>query len=294
MKLLKVLLSTILILAIFTSCSSQSTDEMISKAEYDEQVAILNNRIAELESELATLQSIIDNNGSGSVEPLDFLVSIKSESGVVEVTSNLRQQFNVFARDYRMSALPTMDGYESFFNYESGQEYSNFALAVFYALRYNDYQDISKDDMQALLIDLFAAEGEYEPMIHENYFKIAKYVDGVYSPWPEGAKDPDREFYYLASLNSEQSGDTVRVNATFLNYYFNDTSIYEPGANEIVLANKVAELGCSDLEAAAILMANGEISELTSQSSFEVEMIVDPTKSPTESGFFKFAKVIEK
>ncbi|MDD2569076.1 MAG: hypothetical protein PHQ49_05450 [Clostridia bacterium] len=127
-----------------------------------------------------------------------FLENVVNMRGNIKITPALRKSFNEFAKAYCWVYLPDMDSYESFFestHYADSYGYPNFADAVFYVLKYLDVQNkISEDDMQTAVSALFAAKNKYEPMIHQNYPKFAKYENGYYLPWPEGERDSNRVF----------------------------------------------------------------------------------------------------
>ncbi len=63
------------------------------------------------------------------------------------------------------------------------------------------------------------------------------------------------------------------ITVRYESFYFNDP-IYEPGDNEKWLAEKSQEMGISDMQAAAQLIANGEMQELTSNREFETTIYI--------------------
>jgi len=223
-----------------------------------------------------------DNNNQTSKQPTTqkFIENVVNMRGSIEITPELRESFNTFARDYYWIYLPDMDGYESFFDtdhYANSYGYPNFADAVFYVLYYSGEQKISADDMQSTIYDLFAAKNQYKPMIHQDYPKFANYENGYYSPWIESGLDHAREFYLLTALDIQQENDSAPIYITvrLQNYYFEDMSIYEAGDAEKWLSEKAQEMGYTDLDAAAQLIANGEISALSGKKEWETTMIVD-------------------
>lgn len=230
-----------------------------------------------------------------SAEPTgaSFMENVINKRGAIEITPSLRESFNAFARDYQWTYLPDMDGYESFFeadDYADSFGYTNFGYAVFYVLHYTGEQKISENDMQNYLYALFAAKNHYEPMIHRDYRKLANYENGYYSPWIEEIPDPEREFYLLTALDVRQddASGPVYITVNLKNYYFADTSDYEAGDAEKWLAQKAQEMGCNDLEAAAKLIANGEIGELPGRVEYETTMVVDKAEKSSEDLAFKF------
>lgn len=207
-----------------------------------------------------------------------FIESVINERGSVKITSEMRKRFNLFARDYRWIYMPDMDGYESFFDtttYAKSYGYTNFADAVFYVLSYMRYPEKMSDEaMQNAIIKLFAAKGSYKQMPHQAYRKIANHANGYYSPWPESGYDHDRMFYLLTSLNVAKDHDIINITVRLNTYYFNDAS-YQPGVNENWLAAKSKELGIPELEAAAKLVASGEIDEIAGRYEFETTIRID-------------------
>ena len=63
----------------------------------------------------------------------DFIKSIIDKRGSVEITNEIRENFNIFARDYRWVYMPDMNYYESFFeanDYAKSFRHNNFGFAV--------------------------------------------------------------------------------------------------------------------------------------------------------------------
>jgi hypothetical protein len=197
----------------------------------------------------------------------------------------MRQRFNLFARDYRLIYLPDMNYYESFFEaneYAKSFGYNNFGFAVFYVLQYMKCPEKMSDKaMQNAVMNLFVNKNEdtyavnYKEMPHQAYRKLANYEDGYYSPWPEGGLDHDRMFYLLTGLDIVQEGSHV-VYITFRakGYYFNDINVYEAGENEKWLAEKSKKLGITELQAAAKLIASGEMEELKGDKEFKTTIYI--------------------
>lgn len=210
----------------------------------------------------------------------DFIKSIIDKRGEVVITEEMRERFNLFARDYRFFYLPDLNYYESFFEanpYAQSFGHNNFGFAVFYVLSYMGFPEkMSAEAMQNAIQSLFVAkdsddyESNYQDMPHQVYGKLANYQDGYYSPRPEGGLDHDRMFYLLTGLHITQEGPTfVYITVRTASYYFNDPS-YRPGVKENWLAEKSKELGIPDLQAAAKLIANGEIAELKGDRELDV------------------------
>ncbi|NLV22279.1 MAG: hypothetical protein GXY49_09875 [Syntrophomonadaceae bacterium] len=208
----------------------------------------------------------------------DFIKSVINERGNVEITDDMREKFNLFARDYRWCYMPDMNYYESFFDaneYTQSLGYNNFGFAVFYVLNYMKCPEkISDNDMQNAIQSLFVAKQGYKDMPHQAYRKLADYEDGYYSPWPEGGLDHNRMFYLLTKLEIVQHGaDGVYITVCAKNYYFNDSG-YEPGENEKWLIEKSNKMGMPDMQAAAKLVKNGEMKELKGDSNFETTIYI--------------------
>jgi len=210
----------------------------------------------------------------------NFIKSIADKGGRVEITEDMRERFNLFARDYRWCYLPDMDGYESFLDtkrYADTSGHSNFAEAVFYVIHYMRCPEkMSSQAMQNAVQSLFVAKGSYQDMPHQAYFKAANYENGYYSPWPEGMPDFNRMFYLLTSLDVQQQGTgEVYITIRAKDYYFNDPDIYEAGENEKWLAAKAEELGTSDLQAAAQLLASGKMEGIEGSHEYETTLVVN-------------------
>jgi len=209
----------------------------------------------------------------------NFIGSIIDQDGSVVITPEMRESFNLFARDYRWIYMPDMDGYESFFettHWGDSYGHTNFSDAVFYVLQYMHCPEkISDKAMEDAIHNLFYAKDDYEEMPHQAYRKFARYENGYYSPWPEGGRDHERMFYLLAAMDVQdiKAHDlyiTVRATA----YYFEDTSVFEAGENEKWLAEKAKDLGIPDLQAAAKLLASGEMAEIEGDYEFETTMCI--------------------
>lgn len=205
-----------------------------------------------------------------------FVRSVANERGKVEITEEIRKSFNLFARDYRWIYLPDMDGYESFFemtNYGDTYSYTNFAGGVFYMLSYMKYPEVmGADAMEEAIQSLFAAKGSYGPMPHQAYPKMARYEGGYYSPAPEGGLNHDRMFYLLTAMEiTEKEDDAVYIKVRAQSYYFHDPG-YEPGKNELWIAEKAKELDMDEMEAAAKLIAGGNMEGI--EAGFEYETMI--------------------
>ncbi len=209
----------------------------------------------------------------------DFIESVIDQHGSAAITSEMRESFNLFARDYRWIYIPDMDGYESFFetthDYASSFGYTNFADTVFYVLQYMGCPEkMSNKAMEDAIQSLFAAKDSYEQMPHQAYRKFANYEDGYYSPWPEGGIDHNRMFYLLTAMDvHHEASENVSITVRVTSYYFNDPG-YEPGENEKWLAEKAKELEIPELQAAAELIASGEMEELEGDHEYETTMYI--------------------
>lgn len=205
---------------------------------------------------------------------------IGQDAGSVEISPEMRESFNLFARDYRWLYMPDMDGYESFFcknpYWGESHGYTNFADAVFYVLQYMHCPEKMSDKaMEDAIHNLFVAKDGYEKMPHQAYRKFACYEDGYYSPWPEGGRDHERMFYLLTALDvQDDEAHDLYITVRTTSYYFEDTSVFEAGENEKWLAEKAKELGIPDLQAAARLLASGEIAEIAGEYEFETRMFI--------------------
>lgn len=214
-----------------------------------------------------------------------FIEKIIHERGGVKITAELRELFNLFARDYRLVYLPDMNYYESFFeanDYAKSFGYTNFGFAVGYVLSYMRYPEKMSDEaMEYAIRYLFVNEDRdaygvnYKDMPHQEYPKLANYEDGYYSPWPEGGLDHDRMFYLLTGLDIEQEGNhAVYITVRAKSYYFNDPNHYVAGDNEKWLAEKSKRMGIPDLQAAAKLIAGGQMEELKGDQEFETTIYI--------------------
>jgi len=210
---------------------------------------------------------------------VDFIKNIIHERGSVKITAEMRELFNLFARDYRFVYLPDMNYYESFFEaneYAKSFGYTNFGFAVFYVLQYMRCPEKMSDEaMQNAVQNLFVDKNldvyrmNYKDMPHCPYPKLANYENGYYSPCSEGGLDHDRMFYLLTGLDIVQEGySDLYITVRTKSYYFNDPS-YKPGENEKWLAEKSKEMGIPDMQAAVKLIANGEMKELKGDHEFE-------------------------
>lgn len=218
----------------------------------------------------------------------DFIKSIVDKRGSVEITKEMRERFNLFARDYRLVYLPDMEYYESFFDanqYAQSFCYNNFGFAVFYVLHYLRCPErVEAETMQNAIQSLFVAKGSYTDMKHQSFDKLAKYEDGYYSPWPEGGPDHNRMFYLLTGLDIEQKGTNgLYITVRSKNYYFNDPNVYVAGENEKWLAEKMKEMGLSDLEAAAELIASGDMVGLPGRRESETILYIELNGQNPES-----------
>ena len=208
----------------------------------------------------------------------NFIESIIDQRGNVKITDEMRENFNLFARDYRWEYIPDMNYYESFFEanqYAQSFGYNNFGFAVFYVLQYMDCPEkMSNEEMQNAINSLFVAKESYKDMPHQAYRKLANYEEGYYSPWPEGGLDFERMFYLLTGLGIVEETEGVYITVRAQSYYFNDPDVYEPGENEKWLAEKAKKLGIPDLQAAEKLIVSGEMCELNSKEESETTIYI--------------------
>jgi len=250
--------------------------------------ALTNANELEPDSDTGNIDTI--NNNEQSQETLevqfiiypsgpDFIKSIVDQRGSVEITNEMRESFNLFARDYRLCYMPDMDGYDSFFettHYANSFGYPNFADAVFYVLHYMKCPEkMSDESMQNAIQSLFVAKQSYKDMPHQAYRKIANYEDSYYSPWPEGGLDHNRMFYLLTAMDIEQEGANVAyITVRASSYYFDDPTVYEMGENEKWLAERSKEMGIPDLQAATKLIAGDEMEGIEGHEEFETTIYV--------------------
>lgn len=279
---------------IITGCSQQEKNELpTTNGPIQEAVAPdshqKGNGKVEVERDSDTSSTDTSSNSEQKQEPSevpftfypsgpDFIKSIIDERGRIEITNEMRERFSLFARDYRFVYMPDMNYYESFFEanqYTKSFGYNNFGFAVFYVLQYMKCPERMSDEaMQNAIKNLFVAKDSYKNIPHQAFRKLANYEDGYYSPWPEGGLDHDRMFYLLTGLDIDQEGSNVDyITMRFKSYYFNDPS-YQPGENEKWLAEKTKKLGISDLQAAAKLIASGDMEELKGDSEFETTIYI--------------------
>lgn len=217
-----------------------------------------------------------------------FIQSIVNQRGSVEITSEIRERFNLFARDYRWVYLPDMEYYESFFEanrYAQSFGYNNFGYAAFYVLHYLRCQErIEADTMQNAIQSLFVAKESYADMPHQPFSKLANYIDGYYSPIPEGGFDHNRMFYLLTGLEIQPEGtDGFYIRVRSKRYYFNDPNVYVAGENEKWLAQKAKEMEVSDLEAAVQLIASGEMIGLDNNRESETTLYIQLKDQSSEN-----------
>ncbi len=217
----------------------------------------------------------------------DFIKSIIGQRGSVEITREMREKFNLFARDYKWVYLPDMNYYESFFEaneYAESFGHNNFGFAAFYVLQYMDCpEQMSADAMQLAIQSLFAAKESYQDMPHQNYGRLANFEGGYYSPPREGGLYHERMFYLLTGLEVVQEGSNdIYITARAQSYYFNHPS-YKPGENEKWLDAKAKEMGISDMQAAAQLLASGEMAELQDGSEYETKMHIKLDRQKPDS-----------
>lgn len=212
----------------------------------------------------------------------DFVKSIIEKRSNVEITDEMRERFNIFARDYRFFYMPDMNYYDSFFEaneYAKSFGHNNFGFAVFYVLSYMRFPEkmsaeAMQNAIQSLFVDKDSAdyESNYKDMPHQVYGKLANYKDGYYSPRPEGGLDHDRMFYLLTGLNiTQEDSNVVYITVNTTSYYFNDPS-YMPSENEKWLAEESEKLGTSDMKTAAKLITSGEMAELKGDREFKITM----------------------
>ena len=87
--------------------------------------------------------------------------------------------------------------------------------------------------------------------------------------------DHNRKFYLLTKLDIvPHETDGVYITVHTKEYYFHD-SLYEPGENEKWLAEKSQELGIPEMQAAAKLLANGEMEEIEGRYEFETIIYIN-------------------
>jgi hypothetical protein len=249
------------------------------------------NCTTDIESDSETINSSEQNQVSSETQFTfypsgeDFIKNIINERGKVEINNEMRERFNLFARDYRLVYMPDMNYYESFFESDKLAKslgYNNFGYAVFYVLHYMGCPErMSAKDVQNAIQSLFVDkdsddyESNYKDMRHQAYRELANYENGYYSPWPKDELDYNRTFYLLTGLNIVQEGSSVvYITVRAKIYYFNDTNIYEAGENEKWLAEKSKKLGIPDLEAAAKLIASGVMEELKGDREIETTIRV--------------------
>jgi hypothetical protein len=276
-----------------TGCHQQERNRLLSRKDSIKEVVVSDSSKNENLNETINDESNSDNfnsseqrQGTSEVQFTfypsgeDFIRIIIDNRGRVEITNEMREHFNLFARDYRLTYIPEMNYYESFFEVDQFAKsfgYNNLGYAVFYILQYMGCPEKMSDEaMQNAIQSLFVSkdsedyESNYKDMPHQAYRKLANYENGYYSPWPEGGLDHNRMFYLLTGLNIVQEGSSVaNITVRAKSYYFNDTNIYEAGENEKWIAEKSKELNISELEAVTKLITSGEMGKLKGNREIE-------------------------
>lgn len=201
-----------------------------------------------------------------------FVQSIlQSTENQNNITPELRQQYNLMARNFYFCYLPEFNDYAE-------AVAANAGSFVFYTLWPVQENPVPQYEIEQKLSDLFVGFDQAPPFVHQDFGRYAWYEDGCYTLPPEGCPDFEREFYLLHGLEinpAPNGSDQTYLFCTATNYYFNDIEVYEPGPDEQWLHEKATALGLDDLDAANQLLADGGLSELEPKLVLQTVIVIN-------------------
>ena len=175
--------------------------------------------------------------------------------GSIDITYNIKRQFNQMGEDYRFSFMPKVAWYD----------FESIGAAISYMLftwtgEFGTFPEKApQDQAEARLRKIFAApNNEYPRIDHQPYRKWVMYDGAAYKLWPE-SYNTNTMIYDLTELKEQHAGGYTYYTATANEYGFDVdvNSSYEPGENEkFLLANSKA-MGLDYNAALEKLLENG-------------------------------------
>lgn len=216
-------------------------------------------------------QTPAEQNDNGLGQTAFMQAILQSAENQDNITPELRQKYNLMARDFYFCYLPEFNDYAQAVEAAAGP-------FVFYTLWPVQENPVPQYEIEQKLAELFVGFEQAPPFVHQDFGRYAWYEDGCYTLPPEGCPDFKREFYLLTSLEvkpAPDGSDQIYVFCTATNYYFNDIEVYEPGPDELWLHEQATALGLDDLEAAKYLLADGSLSELEPQIVIQTVLVID-------------------
>jgi hypothetical protein len=170
-----------------------------------------------------------------------LLQAIKDSSittdGSIDITDNIKLEFNQMGEDYRFFFMPKVAWYD----FESIGAAMSYMLFTWTGEFGTFPEKAPQYQAEARLRKIFAApNNEYPQIEHQPYTKSVVYDGAAYTPWPE-SYNSNTMIYDLTKLTKRQEGDYTYYTATANEYGFDVdvNSPYEAGENgDIIDAQK--------------------------------------------------------
>ena len=196
-----------------------------------------------------------------------------AKDGNIEITYNIKREFNQMGEDYRFFFMPEV----AWYRFESTGAAISYVLFI-WAGEFGSFPEKApKYEAEARLRKIFAApNNEYPKLEHQAYMKFVKFDGEAYTPWP-GSYNADNMIYDLVELKIRQEGDYTYYTATANEYGFNVIGIgyYEPGENEKLLIAKAEALGLDYNDTLEKLLEAGDIIEAKKSRTYTIEFRVE-------------------
>jgi hypothetical protein len=191
--------------------------------------------------------------------------------GRIDITVDIKRQFNQMGTDYRFFFMPVVNWYD----FES----TGTALAYLFFTWTGDFgtfpESIPKNEAEARLRKIFAAPNNVYPQLeHQPYRKSVMFDGEAYTPWPESYNDSTM-IYNLVDLRVRQDGDYTYYAASADEYQFDLAGHYEPGENEKFLFARAETLGLDYPATLAKLLETGEISAAHKSRTYAIEFRIE-------------------
>ncbi len=205
----------------------------------------------------------------------DLLTAIKnspvSNAGKIEITDDIKRDFNQMGEDYRLFFMPEVN----WFDFESTGAAISYMLFTWTGEFGSFPESLSPYQAEARLRKVFAAPDDvYPPLIHQTYPKFVQFDGKSYSPWPE-SYNTDTMVYDLVELKQRNGGDYIYYTAIANEYGFDVKGYYEPGVNEKFLLAKAKALGLDYDSALEKLLTSGQITDTEKRRTYQIEFRVD-------------------
>ena len=194
-----------------------------------------------------------------------------TKDGSIDITDNIKREFNQMGEDYRFFFMPKVAWYD----FESIGAAMSYMIFTWTGEFGTFPENAPQYQAEARLRKIFAApNNEYPQIKHQPYKKWVMYDGAAYTPWPE-SYNSNTMIYDLTKLTKKQEGDYSYYTATANEYGFDVNGYYEAGGNERFLFANSKALGLNYNATLEKLLENGDIIDAQKNQTYIIEFRIE-------------------